>query len=265
MPGLPDYIALNDCAEIFANSETFRKGRLLDYPADWGTTNVDRIAALGLNFTSVPGGCGGAMVAEMKAAEAPDEPLLVMFWSPHLIAALVDLHPVSLPAYEEGCQDDPSVGVNPNAAWSRSQRVSNFLRPVNDTLQSTPLFVILIPFLIFFFSKRGIHFLSGNHRLRHRPDHSLYRAWFAQRAERNRGGGEVHGQHPPAIAVGGENAPGDPGNYARAVGLYRPQQGGCGLGLVAGLGIARIALIAIIADRIIQSWCIKRKEALGIH
>lgn len=196
MPGLPDYIALNDCAEIFANSETFRKGRLLDYPADWGTTNVDRIAALGLNFTSVPGGCGGAMVAEMKAAEAPDEPLLVMFWSPHLIAALVDLHPVSLPAYEEGCQDDPSVGVNPNAAWSRSQRVSNFLRPVNDTLQSTPLFVILIPFLMFFFSKRGIHFLSGNHRLRHRPDHSLYRAWFAQRAERNRGGGEVHGQHP---------------------------------------------------------------------
>ena len=116
-PGLPDYKALNGCAEIFANSETFPKGRLLDYPADWGTSNVDRIAALGLNFTSVPGGSEGAMVAEMKAAEARSEPLLVMFWQPHLIAALIDLHPISLPVYEEGCEDDPSVGVNPNATW----------------------------------------------------------------------------------------------------------------------------------------------------
>ena len=34
-----------------------------------------------------------------------------------------------------------------------------------------------------------------------------------------------------------------------------------GLGLVAGLGMA---LIAIIADRIIQSWSAKRKDALGL-
>ncbi len=34
-----------------------------------------------------------------------------------------------------------------------------------------------------------------------------------------------------------------------------------GLGLVAGLSMA---LIAIIADRIIQSWCAKRKDALGL-
>ena len=34
-----------------------------------------------------------------------------------------------------------------------------------------------------------------------------------------------------------------------------------GLGMVAGLGMA---LIAIIADRIIQSWCVKRKDALGL-
>ena len=45
-PGLPNYKALNDCVEAFANAETFPKGRFVDYPADWGTSNVDRIAGL---------------------------------------------------------------------------------------------------------------------------------------------------------------------------------------------------------------------------
>ena len=59
-PGLPDYKALNGCIQAFANAETYPKGRFVDYPADWGTTNVDRIAALGLDYTSVPAGSEGA-------------------------------------------------------------------------------------------------------------------------------------------------------------------------------------------------------------
>ena len=55
-PGLPDYRALNDCAQVFANAETFPKGRLVDYPADWGTSNVDRLKAFNLNYTSLPAG-----------------------------------------------------------------------------------------------------------------------------------------------------------------------------------------------------------------
>ena len=36
-PGLPDYQALYDCAQAFATAETFPNGRLVSYPADWGT------------------------------------------------------------------------------------------------------------------------------------------------------------------------------------------------------------------------------------
>ena len=39
-PGLPDWKALNDCAAKFATVDTLPKGRLLDYPADWGSPMV---------------------------------------------------------------------------------------------------------------------------------------------------------------------------------------------------------------------------------
>ena len=116
-PGLPSYTALNDCVEVFANAETYPQGRLVDYPADWGTSNVDRIAGLELNYTSVPAGSEGALVAELQGAEARQDPLLVMFWAPHWAHAVVPLTNVELPPYEAGCHDDASVGVNPNATW----------------------------------------------------------------------------------------------------------------------------------------------------
>ena len=116
-PGLPDYKALHNCVEIFANAETFPKGRFVDYPADWGTSNVDRIAAWELDYTSVPAGSEGALIAEIKGAEARNEPLVIMFWEPHWLFAVVDLTNVKLPPYEDGCHDDPAVGVNPNATW----------------------------------------------------------------------------------------------------------------------------------------------------
>jgi glycine betaine/proline transport system substrate-binding protein len=116
-PGLPDWNALNACADKFANADTFPKGRLVDYPADWGTSNVDRIKGLNLNYVSVPAGSEGALIAEMKGAEAKNTPLLVMFWAPHWVQAVIPLNIVALPPYEEGCHDDPAVGVNPNATW----------------------------------------------------------------------------------------------------------------------------------------------------
>ena len=116
-PGLPDWQALKKCVEAFANAESFPQGRLVDYPADWGTTNVERIKALGLDYVSVPAGSEGALVAEIKGATARKEPLLVMFWSPHWVHAVVDLKPVKLPAYESGCYDDPKVGINPDATY----------------------------------------------------------------------------------------------------------------------------------------------------
>lgn len=116
-PGLPDWRALKDCAAAFAGADTVPDGRLLDYPADWGTTNVARLKALSLPFRSVPAGSEGALVAEIKAAESENRPLLVQFWSPHWLLAMVDLAVVDLPPYEDGCYDDASVGINPGAVY----------------------------------------------------------------------------------------------------------------------------------------------------
>lgn len=116
-PELPAWEALKECAEAFANSDTFPDGRLVDYPADWGTSNVDRLTALGLPIQSLPAGSEGALVAEIKSAEDKKKPILVMFWSPHWLFAEVDMYTVKLPDYYEGCYEDPAGGVNPNAVY----------------------------------------------------------------------------------------------------------------------------------------------------
>lgn len=116
-PGLPEWTALKDCAEIFATADTLPEGRLVDYPADWGTTNGDRLKALDLPFVSIPAGSEGALVAEIKSAFAKNSPLLVMFFSPHWLFSETDLRPVKLPAYEDGCFERPEVGINPDATY----------------------------------------------------------------------------------------------------------------------------------------------------
>ena len=113
-PGLPDWHAFAKCAELFSTPETFPQGRLLDYPLDWGARNVDIIKALKLPYQSVPGGSEGAMVAELKAAYAKKEPIVVMFWTPHWIFAEMDLHKVDLPPYSDACMNDPKAGPNPD-------------------------------------------------------------------------------------------------------------------------------------------------------
>ena len=59
-PGLPDWEALKSCAMNFATAETLPMGRLVDYPADWGTPGADRVTGLGLPFKAVPAGSEGA-------------------------------------------------------------------------------------------------------------------------------------------------------------------------------------------------------------
>jgi len=111
-PGLPDWKALKKCQQVFATAETFPAGRFVDYPADWGTSNVNRIKALDLPFSSVPAGSEGALISEITSAEARKAPLVVMFWEPHWLHAVVDLTLVELPPYEEGCFDKPEWGMN---------------------------------------------------------------------------------------------------------------------------------------------------------
>lgn len=89
-PGLPSYNALFECAQAFASAETFPNGRLITYPADWGTRSRDVVAGIDMPFEPIPGGSEGAMVAELKAAYAAEDPVIMMFWQPHWIFAELD-------------------------------------------------------------------------------------------------------------------------------------------------------------------------------
>ena len=86
-PGLPTYEALYDCAQAFAAADTFSKGRLITYPADWGTRSADLVELIDLPFKPVPGDFEGAMLAELKSAVAAEQPVLMMMWQPHWVFA----------------------------------------------------------------------------------------------------------------------------------------------------------------------------------
>ena len=167
---------------------------------------------------------------------------------------------------------------------SQNNRVSNFIRPINDTLQTMPLFVILIPFLMFFQIGEFTSFLAiiayaivpviryTEHGLRNVPT-EVVEAAQAMGCTRRQLLWEV--KMPlaiPEIMLGLNQTV----MFALAMLVITALVGSRGLGqsvyialsaadagkgIVAGLGMA---LIAIIADRIIQSWSKKRKEALGL-
>jgi glycine betaine/proline transport system permease protein len=167
---------------------------------------------------------------------------------------------------------------------SQNNRVSNFIRPINDTLQTMPLFVILIPFLMFFQIGEFTSFLAivayaivpviryTEHGLRNVPA-EVVEAAQAMGSTRRQLLWEV--KMPlaiPEIMLGLNQTV----MFALAMLVITALVGSKGLGqsvyialsaadagkgIVAGLGMA---LIAIIADRIIQSWSKTRKEALGL-
>ncbi|MEL6480213.1 MAG: ABC transporter substrate-binding protein [Pseudomonadota bacterium] len=114
-PGLPAWEALEACAIQFATAETLPAGRLVDYPADWGTPGADRLTGLELPFKAVPAGSEGALVAELRASTEKKSPLLIVFWQPHWAMSAYDVQFVDLPAGEPACYEDASWGPNPNA------------------------------------------------------------------------------------------------------------------------------------------------------
>lgn len=98
-PGLPDFKALEQpkCVEALATPDTFPNGRLLDYPADWGSRGAEIIKNNNLPLSAVPAGSEGALVAELESATAANRPILMMFWAPHPALAGKDIAWVKLP------------------------------------------------------------------------------------------------------------------------------------------------------------------------
>jgi len=113
-PGLPAADALIKCAQAFGTAETFPKGRLITYPADWGTRSKDLVANAGLPLQAIAGGSEGAMIAELKSAYAAKQPALMMFWAPHWIHAELEFNWIDLPAPHADCDTDPKHGFSPD-------------------------------------------------------------------------------------------------------------------------------------------------------
>jgi len=112
-PGLPDYEALNKCAEAFATPETAPKGRYLGGPIDWEKPDPERIEALGLDFEVVNAGQASTLWAELDAAYRREEPIVLFNWTPNWVEARYDGKFIEFPEYDAKCETDPSWGSNP--------------------------------------------------------------------------------------------------------------------------------------------------------
>lgn len=84
-PGLPEWDALVDCAEVFATPESFPDGRLLAYPIGWGDRSIRLVENEDVPFIAVPAGSEGALISELRSAAQREAPILLMLWEPHWI------------------------------------------------------------------------------------------------------------------------------------------------------------------------------------
>jgi glycine betaine/proline transport system substrate-binding protein len=116
-PGLPDWQALNDCAQEFATAETAPMGRYLGGPVTWGGFDEERIEALELDFEVVHAGTDAALFAELESAYQRQDPIVLWVYAPHWAPAKYKGSFIEFPPYSSECYNDPSVGLNPNAAY----------------------------------------------------------------------------------------------------------------------------------------------------
>ena len=116
-PGLPDWNALNECAELFATAETAPKGRYLGGPVTWGGFDDERVEALGLDFEVVHAGTDAALFAELESAYQRQAPWIGWIYTPHWAPIKFEGEFVKFPVYSDECYSDPKVGPNPDMAY----------------------------------------------------------------------------------------------------------------------------------------------------
>ena len=116
-PGLPDWTALNDCAEVFATAETAPKGRYLGAPVTWGGFDPERVQALGLEYEVIHAGTDAALFAELESAYQRQAPILLWVYAPHWAPMQFEGEWVDFPQYTAECYEDPAWGINPDMAF----------------------------------------------------------------------------------------------------------------------------------------------------
>ena len=116
-PGLPNWEALNECAEAFSTMEKAPMGRYLGGPVTWGGFDDERVEALNLDWEVVHAGTDAALFAELEAAYQRQDPIMLWVYAPHWAPSKYEGEFVDFPAYTTECYTDPSWGINPNSAY----------------------------------------------------------------------------------------------------------------------------------------------------
>jgi len=99
---------LNDFAEEFATSETGDKGQFLGADPSYVQFDEAIISNLDLDFEVVFSGSEAASITAFQQAEKNKEFLIGYFYEPQWLFAELPLAKVTLPPFEEGCQDSPA-------------------------------------------------------------------------------------------------------------------------------------------------------------
>nr|WP_295886460.1 ABC transporter substrate-binding protein [uncultured Devosia sp.] len=132
-PGLPDWHALKDpaCISALATAESDGKINYLGAPPDFGTYDVERIAALGLDIHITLPGTVGAMVATMQGAMQKKEPIIGWGMTPHWLYGSGEGQFVEFPLFDDKCPADPAWGENPDAIWDCALSVGQVVKLYN--------------------------------------------------------------------------------------------------------------------------------------
>ena len=102
-PGLPNWEALNDCAEASSTPETSPKGRYLGGPVTWGGYDDERVEALGLDWEVIHAGTDGALFGELESAYQRKAPIMLWVYAPHWAPSKYDGEFVEFPPYTTEC------------------------------------------------------------------------------------------------------------------------------------------------------------------
>lgn len=116
-PGLPDWQALNDCAEEFSTPETAPNGRYLGGPVTWGGFDDERVDALEMDFEVIHAGTDAALFAELESAYQRKAPIVLWIYQPHWAPAKYEGEFVEFPPYSAECYTDPAWGSNKSMAY----------------------------------------------------------------------------------------------------------------------------------------------------
>lgn len=123
-PGLPNWQALKNCAEIFATPSSGGKGRYLGGP--WEKPDKARIRALGLDFVIERVNEGDELWVELDKAYKNKDPIILFNWTPNWVESKYHGKFVEFPEYDPKCEKDKTWGIskiwkydcgNPKNGW----------------------------------------------------------------------------------------------------------------------------------------------------